>query len=108
MVPLIDLGPSGLVVIKRSESISKLRVHLTNILFKPRQKGHAIATLSRRFRLRLATVCMCACVRVCGHHFQQTGHQPGMVANPAPGSQRNISEFNWIVAQRRFFNRELV
>ena len=20
---------------------------------------------------------------VCGHHFQQTGHQPGMVANPA-------------------------
>ena len=25
------------------------------------------------------TVCMC------GHHFQQTGHQPGMVANPACG-----------------------
>ena len=28
------------------------------------------------------TVCLC----VCGHHFQQTGHEPGiMVANPACG-----------------------
>ena len=25
------------------------------------------------------------CVCVCGHHFQQTGHQPGMVGNPARG-----------------------
>ena len=24
-------------------------------------------------------------VGLCGHHFQQTGHQPGMVANPARG-----------------------
>ena len=28
---------------------------------------------------------LCLKVCVCGHHFQQTGHQPGMVANPACG-----------------------
>ena len=25
------------------------------------------------------------CVCVCAHHFQQNGHKPGMVANPACG-----------------------
>ena len=29
------------------------------------------------------TLGMCLCVYV--HHFQQTGHQPGMVVNPARG-----------------------
>ena len=29
------------------------------------------------------------CVCVCGHHFQQIGHQPGMVTNPARG------QLNW-------------
>ena len=29
---------------------------------------------------------MCVCVCVCvGRHFQQIGHQPGVVANPARG-----------------------
>ena len=28
---------------------------------------------------------VCVCVCVCGRHFQQIGHQPGMVANPARG-----------------------
>ena len=31
----------------------------------------------------LATASHCVCV--CGRHFQQIGHQPGMVANPARG-----------------------
>ena len=29
--------------------------------------------------LPMGDVCVC----VCGHHFQETGHQPGVVANPA-------------------------
>ena len=33
------------------------------------------------FKLVTSSVCVC----VCGRHFQQIGHQPGMVANPARG-----------------------
>ena len=31
--------------------------------------------------------------RVCGHHFQQTGHQAGVVANPACGQLKRQSYF---------------
>ena len=29
------------------------------------------------------------CVCVCGHHVQQTGHQPGVIANNPPRGQLN-------------------
>ena len=49
----------------------------------------------------LVKVCVC----VCGHHFQQTGHQPGMVANPTCGQ---LNRENGIFFSLSFFVHELV
>ena len=41
---------------------------------------------------------------VCGHHFQQTGHQPGMVTNPACEQGKS---FPWPRSRLRVWSREL-
>ena len=47
-------------------------------------------------------------VCVCGHHFQQTGHRPGMVANPARGQlNRKKSSFPCPRSRLRVWSREL-
>ena len=52
---------------------------------------------------------MCGCVRVCGHHFQQNGHQPGMVANPACGqlAEQGKRNFPCPRSRLRVWSRQL-
>ena len=39
-------------------------------------------------RCRMNVVCVCVCV--CGRHFQQIGHQPGVVANGQLNKENRI------------------
>ena len=47
------------------------------------------------------------CPSKCGHHFQQTEHQPGIVANPACGQLNRETEFSLSLSRLRVWSREL-
>ena len=43
---------------------------------------------------------------MCGHQFQQTGHQPGMVANPASGQLNRENGIFVVKADERVHHPE--
>ena len=50
------------------------------------------------------TLSMCVCVCVCGHHFQETGPQPGMVANPDRGQVNRENVWSTVIRLRQATN----